>query len=486
MNEQILKNTIERCRERNIIIPTTEQMRNPDTIPAGIKDELKDIGLWDLNPRNLFRITWKNEPVKHGGGYGNVNYLEIPKELTGIKARILVLLGKYFPTGAHKVGAAFGCLAPRLVTGEFDPTKQKAVWPSTGNYCRGGAYDSYLLGCTPIAILPEEMSQERFDWLKELGSEVFATPGCESNVKEIYDKCHELKKDRGDDVVILNQFDEMGNPAWHYAVTGSAMEEAFNLEKQPGQRLSAVCLTQGSAGTLGAADYLKTIFPSMKTTAAEALQCPTLLHNGYGGHRIEGIGDKHVPWVHNVKNTDMVTDIDDYACIALMRLFNEAKGKSFLKGIGIPEETVEQLELLGISGIANLLSSIKTAKYYEFNENDIIVTTATDSMEMYQSRMQEYQDKDGDYTDKQAAVDYGKYLEEAGIDNMLELSYYDKRRMHNLKYFTWIEQQGKEIQEINNQWYDENYWTNRLTNHKELDAKINEFNERTGLLKKYS
>ncbi len=481
--EHILENTIKRCREQNIIIPTFEQMKNPDKIPAKIKKELQSIGLWDINPRNLFRITWKNEPVEHGGGFGNVNYLELPKILTGTNARIIILLGKYFPTGAHKVGAAFGCLVPRLVTGNFDPTNQKAVWPSTGNYCRGGAYDSRLLGCTPIAILPEEMSKERFDWLKKIGAEVFATPGCESNVKEIYDKCHELKAERGDNIVILNQFDEIGNSMWHYAITGSAMEEVYNNEKTHDQKLSAVCLTQGSAGTLGAAEYLKEIFPTIKVTAAEALQCPTLLLNGYGGHRIEGIGDKHVPWIHNVKNTDMVADIDDNACIALMRLFNEPEGREFLKSIGVQAEIAEKLNLIGISGIANLLSSIKTARYYEFNDNDIIITVATDSMEMYQSRIQEYQDKNGEYTHNQAAIDYGKYIEKLGIDYMLETSYYDKKRMHNLKYFTWIEQQGKELTELNEQWYNDNYWNERLSSSSDWDKKIQEFNERTGLLK---
>ncbi|MEA3506359.1 MAG: pyridoxal-phosphate dependent enzyme [Elusimicrobiota bacterium] len=483
--ETVLKNTIKRCRKQNIIIPTYEQMRNPEKIPAGIKEELKNIGLWDLNSRNLFRITWKNEPVKEGGGFNGVNYMEIPKELSGVDARILVLVGKYFPTGAHKVGATFGPLVSCLINGTFDPTTQKAVWPSTGNYCRGGAYDSNLLGCKSIAILPEEMSQERFNWLKKVGAEIFATPGCESNVKEIYDKCHELKAERGDDIVILNQFDEIGNPIWHYAVTGVAMEEVFNQEKEKDQRLAAVCLTQGSAGTLGAGEYLKEVFPRVKVAACEALQCPTLLYNGYGGHRIEGIGDKHVPWVHNLRNTDMVIDIDDNATIAIMRLFNEPAGREFLKGIGVEAETVDQLDLLGISSIANILSAIKMAKYYEMNDKDIIFTVATDSMELYESRVKEYREKDGQYSDKQAAVDYGKHIDDIGIDYMLETSYYDRKRMHNLKYFTWVEQQDKEVDELNAQWYNDNYWTDQFMSYKEWDEKIKEFNERTGLLKKY-
>ncbi|MBM3436959.1 MAG: pyridoxal-phosphate dependent enzyme, partial [Bacteroidetes bacterium] len=220
--EEVLENSVKRCRERHIIIPTYKQMRNPELIPDKIKENLKNIGLWDLNSLNLFRITWKNEPVEFGGGFGKVNFIELPSEITGVKARIIMLIGKYFPTGAHKVGATFGPLVEKLVTGRFDPTTQKALWPSTGNYCRGGAYDSYLLGCDSIAVLPEGMSKERFDWLHKVGAEVFATPGSESNVKEIYDKVKELKAQRGDEIVNLNQFEEPGNPLWHYTVTGPA------------------------------------------------------------------------------------------------------------------------------------------------------------------------------------------------------------------------------------------------------------------------
>ncbi|HPR17405.1 MAG TPA: pyridoxal-phosphate dependent enzyme [Candidatus Cloacimonadota bacterium] len=483
--EQVLENTIKRCREKHIIIPTYAQMRNPELIPQKIRDELKNIGLWDLNSLNLFRLTWKNEPVKQGGGFGKVNYLELPSELTGVKARIFVLLGKFFPTGAHKVGATFGPLVEKLVRGEFDPTTQKALWPSTGNYCRGGAYDSYLLGCESIAILPEGMSQERFDWLKKVGAEVYATPGCESNVKEIYDKAKELCHARPDEIVNLNQFSEIGNAIWHYAVTGPAMEEVFEDEKRENDRFAALFLTQGSAGTLGSAEYLREKFPAYKVGAGEALQCPTLLYNGFGGHRIEGIGDKHVPWIHNLKNMDMVVDIDDQPNIDIMRLFNEEEGRKLLHGKGISKEVISKLELFGISSIANLMGAIKMAKYYEMDENDVVFTVATDSMEMYQSRLKEEREKRGEYTSTQATVDFEKALMGLGLDNMIEMTYYDKKRMHNLKYFTWIEQQGKTVEELNAQWYDHNYWKNQFDRVNEWDEKINEFNAKVGILERY-
>jgi len=475
---KILENTIKRCRERNIIIPTYKQMRNPELIPDKIKDKLKNVGLWDLNPVNLFRITWKNEPVKTGGGFGKVNFLELPSELTGVKARIFILLGKYFPTGAHKVGATFGPLVEKLVTGNFDPTRQKALWPSTGNYCRGGAYDGYLLGCPSIAVLPEEMSQERFDWLEKVGAEVIATPGGEANVKEIYDKVKELQSQRGDEIVNLNQFAEIGNPLWHYAVTGPAMAEVFESEKSENQRFSGLFLTQGSAGTLGSGDYLREKFPQIKIAAGEASQVPTMLYNGYGGHRIEGIGDKHIPWIMNVKNLDMVVGIDDEAPMRLIRLFNESAGKFYLEKQGLSEEFIEKSDHFGISSIANVLGAVKMAKYYEFNENDCVFTVATDSMEMYQSRLVAANEKFGKYTEMQAAMDFERRLLGIGKDDMLELSYYDKKRIHNLKYFTWVEQQGKTADELDAQWYDDDYWKNQFAKADKWDEKIEEFNEK--------
>ena len=483
--KKVLENTVKRCRERDIIIPTYEQMANPEKVPTGIKKELKDIGLWDLHPRNLFRITWKNEPVPTGGGYGGVNYMEIPRELTGVRARIFMLVGKYFPTGAHKVGATFGPLVEKMVRGEFDPTTQKALWPSTGNYCRGGAYDAYLLACPSIAVLPEGMSRERFDWLEKVGCEIYATPGCESNVKEVYDKTKELKMKRPDEIVVLNQFDQIGNAIWHYVCTGRAMEEIYYQERRGKEKLRAICLTQGSAGTLGSAEYLKEKFPDIKVAASEALQCPTLLYNGYGGHRIEGIGDKHVPWIHNIKTMDMVVDIDDQNCMDLLRLFNEPAGMDYLKKKGVDPNVVDQLNLLGISSIANLLGCIKMAKYYEMNDDSIIVTVATDSMDMYKSRQAEEQELHGDYTEMKAILDFERSLMAQSIDWMKELTYWDKKRMHNLKYFTWIEQQGKQLEELNAQWYDDDYWTKQFHAYEEWDELIKEFNEKTGLIKKY-
>jgi cysteine synthase len=481
VNKKKMKRAVERARERNIIIPTFAQMKDPTLIPDRIKQELKGTGLWDITSRNLYRITWKNEPVAKGGGFGGVNYIEFPKSLTGVEARIIALVGKWFPTGAHKVGATFGCLVPRLVTGQFDPTNDKAVWPSTGNYCRGGAYDATLLACESIAILPEGMSRERFDWLATVAGEVIATPGSESNVKEIFDKTWELRRTR-EDVVVFNQFDEFGNYLWHYEVTGHAMEEVLAKELGPRDTYRGVVLTTGSAGTLGCGDYMKQIFPTSKVVAGEALQCPTLLENGFGAHRIEGIGDKHVPWIHNVKNTDMVMALDDNVIVNLARLFNEPAGQAYLVEQGVPKAFVGQLDLLGFSSIANLEMAIKFSKYYELGENDVVLTVLTDSMELYQSRLKEMHEEHGEYTERDAAADCARYLMALTTDNLLELRYTDRRRVHNLKYFTWVEQQGKTYEEIMDQWYAPEYWTSIQGQIGEIDALIEAFNKEVGLL----
>ncbi|MCR5732591.1 MAG: pyridoxal-phosphate dependent enzyme [Sphaerochaetaceae bacterium] len=475
---EIIEKNVERCREKGILLPTFSEMVHPETISDEIKEKLKNTGLWDVNPVNLYRITWHNEPVEKGGVYGGVNFIEIPKQITGTKARIIALAGKFFPCGVHKVGATYACLAPALVTGNFDAVEQQAVWPSTGNYCRGGAYNSALLGCKSIAILPEDMSQERFNWLKTVAGEIIATPGCESNVKEIFDKCHELDEERGKHIVIFNQFEQFENYLWHYEVTGSAILEVLKKLGIKDELVRAYASSTGSGGTLAAGDHLKDVYPNIKIGAGEALQCPTLLRNGFGGHRIEGIGDKHVPWIHNVKNTDMICSIDDQDCMDVFRLFNEPAGKEYLKSIGVADKDIENLALFGISGIGNMLSAIKMAKYYELEDDEVVVTILTDSAAMYTSRLAELTEQQGPFDLTEAAKVHAAALMHQGIDNALELGYYDRLRIHNLKYYTWVEQQGKTYEELNRQWYDRNYWKDIPKLIPQIDALIKEFNDK--------
>ncbi len=475
--KEFLQRSIQRCREKKVVLPTFQQLKDPETIPQKIQDRLTKIDLQATHPLNLFRINWRNDP--HSGKIGTINYLEIPQQISGVKARIIGLVGKFFPTGAHKVGATYGCLAPFLVTGRFDPAYHKAVWPSTGNYCRGGVFNSVLLGVHSVAILPEEMSRERFEWLREMGAEVFATPGCESNVKEIYDKCHELEA-QSDQYFIFNQFDQFGNAIWHYEVTGFTIETLFNQIRQRGQRLSGYVSATGSAGTIAAGDYLRLKFPQIKVVAAEALQCPTLLMSGFGGHRIEGIGDKHVPWIHNIRNLDAVCAIDDQDPLHVLRLFNEPAGIKYLQQAGVGEELTERLPWMGISSIANLLGAIKLVKYLELNEHDVVFTIFTDSADLYRSRLRDMHQKEGRYSEQRAQVDLKSILHRQSIDYFRELSYVDRKSIHNLKYFTWVEQQGKPVDELNAQWYDDGYWPERFNIVPVWDNLIREFNQAVG------
>jgi len=473
--ERVRQRALERCRERGIVIPTLAQQQDPALIPPSIRAALPALDMQALDPLNLFRITWKNDPAT--GGFGGVNHLEIPREITGIRARIIGLAGLHFPTGAHKVGAAFACLVPRLVMGEFDPVSQRAVWPSTGNYCRGGAFDSALLGCASLAILPEEMSPERFRWLEEVGAEILATPGCESNVKEIFDACWVIRKERPE-AVIFNQFDEFGNYLWHYAVTGSAvMELAGSLGLGAGAAHWVVAT--GSGGTLAAGDRLKDELPGGKIVAVEALQCPTLLWNGFGGHRIEGIGDKHIPWIHNVRNTDAVCAVDDEDTLRLLRFFNEEAGLGWLERQGVAPEVLENLPWLGLSSICNVLAAIKTARWFELDESHVIFTSFTDSVDLYRSRLEEMEAALGAYGECDARVDHERRLLGQRADAFRELTYPERKAVHNLKYFTWVEQQGRTVEELKALW-DPGFWNALKEELAVVDEEIERFNRDSG------
>ncbi len=478
IEKSVLERNIREARKNNIILPTIAQLKDPCSVPLNIRERLKKVGMQEFSPLNLFRITWKNEPVEFGGTYGPPNIIELPSELTGVKARIFCLAGKWFPTGCHKVGAAYGCMVPKLVTGQFDVVNQKSVWPSTGNFCRGGAFNSKILSCESIAIMPDNMSRERFEWLSGIVSETLRISGGDSNVKAVFDCVNEFKRNRKD-AMIFNQFDEMGNHLWHYHVTGTAAEEAYRNIRRHGDHFAGVCFATGSAGTIGCADYLRERHPGIKVAAVESLQCPTMWSNGFGEHRIEGIGDRHVPWIHNIRNTDDIICIDDADPMRLLRLFNEPVGRQYLKDeAGLDPEFAENLGIFGISGIANVLACIKMAKYYEFTERDIIGTVLTDTSELYRSRIEELAAAGGEYSYCKAAVDHASAMLGLRTDYVRELTYPDRKQIHNLKYYTWVEQQGHSAAELNALWYDpENTWKSVHKDIVRLDELITEFNQ---------
>lgn len=478
----VYERTVGRFREAGIVLPTFAQLAEPSTIPASIAGRLADVDPGAPDPLNLFRVHWYNGPDRRSVVDVPVHVV-LPAELTGVEARIVVALGDRFPMiDSHKVIAAYGCLAPRIVTGQFDPTWQRAVWPSTGNYCRGGVAISRIMGSRGVAVLPDGMSRERFEWLEGWvadPADIIRTPGTESNVKEIYDRCAEL--DREPHAVIFNQFSEFGNHIAHYALTGRALERIVESmrDAEPDLRLRAFVSATGSAGTLGAGDYLKERHGSL-TVAVEALECPTMLYNGFGEHNIQGIGDKHVPLIHDVMATDLVVAISDVATDQLEVLFDSPAGRSYLaRRRGVPEAVLEALPSLGFSSICNVLAAIRTAKHEGYGPDDVIVTVATDGATMYRTEIERIVARDfADGFDEVAAAEtFGRHVLGASTDHTLELSRADRTRIFNLGYYTWVEQQGVPLDEFEARRRPE-FWTRTREILPVWDGLIDEFNAR--------
>lgn len=481
-SQEILDQTLERFRQKNIRLPRFSELIDPQTISKDIQERLKKVDPDAADPLNLYRVHWYNSP--EGGDFSKLpHYVTLPKELTGIDTKIVVLIGAHFPMiAAHKVLAAYGCLAPRLVTGQFNPAKHKAIWPSTGNYCRGGVAVSKIMDCRGVAILPEEMSQERFNWLHDWcqsDEDIISTPGCESNVKEIYDACNELDKDPEN--IIFNQFSEFGNALIHYACTGKALEDIYRdfTHGSENSRLAAFVSATGSAGTLSAGDYLKERFQS-DTVAVEAVECPTLLYNGFGGHNIQGIGDKHVPYVHNAMNTDYVVGISEQNTDHLFTLFNTPAGKEYLaQRKHMNEQDIDNLKWFGLSSICNILAAIKYAKYHKLDGDDVVLTVATDSAAMYQTEKEKVLGKPEfqPFDQVGAAEIFSQYLAGIGTEHLKELTYREKESIFNLGYYTWVEQQGVSIEDFNAR-KKSSYWTHLRSYIGKWDQLIDAFNEK--------
>jgi cysteine synthase len=475
-----------RLRERAIALPTFAQLADPELIPRRVRAALEGIDPGEPHPLNLFRVHWHNGAGRTG--FVDVpEHLDLPRELTGVDARVVVLLGDRFPLiGAHKVLAAYACLAPRLASGRFDPTRQRAIWPSTGNYCRGGVAISRLLGCRGVAVLPEGMSRERFEWLErwvEDPDDIVRTPGTESNVKEIYDACRGLAEDP--DNVVLNQFSEFGNYVVHCLATGRALERVFESlrAREPALRLRAFVSATGSAGTIGAGDGLKERYGAL-VVAAEALECPTLLRNGFGEHNIQGIGDKHVPLIHNVLGTDVALAVSDRATDRLGVLFGTRVGRAYLASRrGVAPAVLDGLPSLGLSSICNVLGAIKTAKHFDLGPEDVVITVATDGAALYASERERALERrfPGGFDETAAGEVFGEHLLGAATDNLRELTWEERVRIFNLGYFTWVEQQGVPLEAFEARRAPA-FWAAQRELATEWDALIDELNARTGVL----
>ncbi len=477
--------TIARLRELEVRLPTLSELADPGTIPDDVTAGLADVDPDEPHPLNLFRVHWFNGKDRRTR-VAVPDHIVLTEQLTGVPSPILVLFGNRFPMiRAHKVLAAYACLVPRLVTGQFDATAHRAIWPSTGNYCRGGVAISRVLGCRGVAVLPEGMSAERFQWLEQWvadPADIIRTPGTESNVKEIYDKCNQLARDPQN--VIFNQFCEFANHLIHYYCTGPAIERAFErvVQDRPEAALAAFVSATGSAGTIAAGDYLKDQHGA-RIVAAEALECPTMLYNGFGAHNIQGIGDKHIPFIQNVMNTDVVVAISDRSTDSLEAVFNSEPGRAFLRDErGVDPATVDGLRDFGLSSICNLLSAIKTSKQLGLGKNDVVATVATDGSEMYGSEMVKARDRffANGLDTQAAAAAIAEHLDGADTSHTLVLSEADRNRIFNLGYFTWVEQQGVSLEEFEARRSQE-FWKELRPLFAAWDARIAEVNRETGV-----
>jgi cysteine synthase len=448
VDDTALANSRRRFRERGISLPTFAELADPSSIDD---DRVGDADPQGPDARNLWRNHWYNDLA--GRRIDVPEHVVLPSQLTGVDSPIVVVFGDRFPMiTAHKVLAAYACLAPRIVTGQFDPTSHRAIWPSTGNYARGGIAISRIMASRGVAILPEGMSRERFEWLERWcenpAEDVIRTFGTESNVKEIYDACNALAEDPTN--VVLNQFCEFGNHLAHFEVTGRALGHVFDTvaASRPGLRLAAFVSATGSAGTIAAGDRLKDEYGA-RIVAAEALQCPTMLANGFGEHNIQGIGDKHIPLIHNVMNTDVVVAVSDRATDQLQVMFASDDGLGYLADRRlVPQHVLATLRHFGLSSICNVLAGIATAKLLGLGADDAVVTVATDGAAMYPSERRKILARDfgGGFTDLDAATVWGEHLADVTTDNAVECTAAVRNRIFNLGYFTWVEQQGTPIE----------------------------------------
>ena len=470
-------------REAGIRLPLLSELTNAPQALNDVYEKLNQVHADAPDPRNLYRVHWFNDHARTGLT-DTPEFVRLPKALTGVDAQIVVALGDRFPMiGAHKVLAAYGCLVPRLVSGAFDPGHHRAVWPSTGNYCRGGIAISRILGCHGVAVLPEGMSRERFSWLEKWVSDpqdIVRTPGTESNVKEIYDKCEQLSRDPQN--IIVNQFSEFSNYLVHRSVTGNALDRIFQSVSTslPNARLAGFIAATGSAGTLGAGDHLKSRYGT-RIVAVEPVECPTLLYNGFGEHNIQGVGDKHVPLIHNVMNTDFVVGVSDYDSDGINALFNTPAGRNYLhQRKGISAEILDALTSLGFSGIANVLAAIKLAKYLSLGPEDVLITVATDGSALYQTELQKWLSLEApEGVDETLSAElYGTHLKNVRVDHLLELTEIDRNRIFNLGYYTWVEQQGINIQDFERRRH-QTFWNQLERLIPTWDAMIEAFNQET-------
>ena len=364
--------------------PTYAEMLDPALLPAALRDKAAAAQSDELDPANLFNITWR-------GPDHRIRHVVLPKDLTGVRANLIVLVGRYFPSGSHKVGPAYSTLMEGELAGEIEPGKSTIIGPSTGNFGIGVAYVSCLKDYPAIVIMPEGMSAERYQRIRHYGGELDLTPGSESDVILVLERTLEYRKDPRNKV--LGQFELLPNYRFHRYVTGrSALEAA---KPYGNGRVALFAAAPGSAGTMAAGDEIKSAFPDAVVAALEPRECSTLFNNGFGSHRIEGIGDKMVTLIHNVLTTDYVVRIHDEDCVLGLELL-ERRQRAIEPFLDLPAGALKGLEgLFGVSGICNLLGALRMARFLDLGPEDNVVTIATDGFDRYPSVLADFERRRG-------------------------------------------------------------------------------------------
>ena len=395
--------------------PTYEEMLHPELLPAAVRTQA------------LFNITWR-------GPDNRIRHIVLPRELTGVEANIVVLTGRYFPSGSHKVGPAYATLMEGELAGEIQPGENTIIGPSTGNFGIGVAYISHLKGYPAIVIMPEQMSEERYQRIRQYGGQLDLTPGSESDVILVLERTQHYKKDPRNK--ILAQFELLPNYRFHRYVTGrSALEAAAQYGNG---RVAAFVSAPGSAGTLAAGDEIKARYPECAICALEPKECSTLFNNGRGTHRIEGIGDKMVTLIHNVLTTDYVALIHDDDCVMGLELL-ERRRSLVERLLGRPRGYLDALEgVFGISGICNVLGAIRLARYLGLGPEDNVVTIATDGMDRYPSVLANLEKRRGPLDDAKLSASFEEIFRGGDAREILDLRPAEqKERLFGYKEQVW-------------------------------------------------
>ncbi len=443
--------------------PTYAEMRNPLLLPTGLRDAANAARSDEQNPLNLFNINWKET-----GDYPDA--IVLPKELTGVQANIIVLSGRTFPSGSMKVGPAYVTLAEREAMEHLRPGDRKVIGPSTGNFGIGTAYVSMLKGYEAIVVMPDNMSEERYDRIQKYGGSLDLTPGTESDVILTLERTHSEYVSKPEKYVVLAQFELLPNYRFHRHATGAAVVAA--AQGVGNGRVAAFVSAPGSAGTLAAGDYVKSLWPDSKIVALEPRECPTLYDGGQGQHRIEGIGDKMVTLIHNVFNTDLLMLIHDEDTVRGMEVI-QAGTDVLVNRLGVARDVAESLVgRFGPSCICNIIGAIKTAKYLGLGPDDNVVTIATDSYDRYPSVSQAlYARNNGKPDDAQLEMWARSALLGASLGEIVDLNKGGQHsRLQQMKEATWT-QFGYDAGYIRAMG-DQAFWDGEYAKIKEIDPII--------------